>query len=75
MDQNQFNSTALGQLRPIHLQGCSDWAFIPDPLPKQWTIAPDTWPLLLQAREALARLDGMGHYMPNYNLLLLLKVI
>ena len=47
-----------------------DWAFIPEPLPYEWEISPDIWALLLQAREELARLDGVGRYMPNYNLLL-----
>ena len=46
------------------------WAFIPSPLMKKWEVPSDVWELLAQAREELARLDGVGRNMPNYNLLL-----
>lgn len=45
-------------------------AFIPNPLPPQWNWPVALWPLLLKAREELARLDGVGRHLPNPNLLL-----
>lgn len=70
MDKNLFSEKSPGRLIPITLQNEPDWAFIPAPLPKNWKIPKDIWPLLLKAREELARLDGIGRHMPNYDLLL-----
>lgn len=70
MDRAAFTESAPGRLMEISVEDNKDWAFIPDPLPDKWEVSPDIWALLLQAREELARLDGVGRYMPNYNLLL-----
>lgn len=70
MDRTLFTSDAPGQLREIIVQGAKDWAFIPNPLPKKWDIPNEIWHLLVEARQELARLDGVGRYMPTYNLLL-----
>lgn len=45
-------------------------AFLPDPIPPAWTFPTDLWPLLVKARVALATLNGVGRYLPNYDLLL-----
>ncbi len=45
-------------------------AFVPSPLPRDWQLPPTLWPKLAQAREAIARLDGVGRHMPNHKLLL-----
>jgi hypothetical protein len=69
MDKTLFTPDAPGQLREIIVQGTRDWAFIPNPLPEKWDIPNEIWPLLVEARQELARLDGVGRYMPTYNLL------
>jgi Fic family protein len=70
MDESLFTEKALGRLHKINILGSSDWAFIPTPLPSRWRISSGLWPLLAEAREELARLDGVGRHMPNYELLL-----
>lgn len=70
MDRSLFTDNASGRLIKIAIQGRSDWAFVPDQLPSHWEIPTDLWPLLAEAREELARLDGVGRHMPNYDLLL-----
>ncbi len=70
MEKSAFTDSAPGRFFEISVESKKDWAFIPDPLPDKWEISADIWDLLAQAREELARLDGVGRYMPNYNLLL-----
>jgi len=70
MDKSLFTDKAIGKLVKIHVHGQEDWAFIPAPLPENWRIPDSIWPLLMQAREEMARLDGIGRHMPNYELLL-----
>lgn len=70
MDRSVFTPDAPGRLWEISTEGSKDWAFIPKPLPERWNVPTEIWPLLVQAREELARLDGVGRYMPNYDLLL-----
>lgn len=70
MDRSIFTATSTGRLWEISSEGYKDWAFVPDPLPADWEMPSELWELLVQAREELARLDGVGKYMPNYNLLL-----
>jgi Fic family protein len=70
MDQSIFTANAPGELREISIGEHKDWGFIPHPLPDNWEMPTAIFSLLMQAREELARLDGVGKYMPNYNLLL-----
>lgn len=70
MDRSVFTADAPGKFWEISLHGSKDWAFIPEPLPERWDVPTEIWSLLVQAREELARLDGVGRYMPNYNVLL-----
>ena len=70
MDKNLFVEGFPGRLWEITLDSKPDWAYIPNPLPQFWELSKDVWELLAQAREELARLDGVGRNMPNYNLLL-----
>ena len=70
MDKSLFTEKSLGKLISIHTQEWGDWAFIPDPLPTKWSVPEDLWPALLEAREELARLDGIGRHMLSYDLLL-----
>ncbi len=70
MDKTLFVENFPGSLREISANGKKDWAFIPNPLPTSWEMTHEMWTLLMEAREELARLDGIGRNMPNYNLLL-----
>ncbi|MGF1515129.1 MAG: Fic family protein [Elainellaceae cyanobacterium] len=80
MDRSVFTENSPGRLWEVSVTDSRDWAFIPspllsewktnDPLPDSWESSTAIWSLLLQAREALARLDGVGRYAQNYNLLL-----
>jgi Fic family protein len=70
LDREIFKPCAPGKLWEISAEGIKDWAFIPNPLPNEWEMSTRLWDLLVQAREELARLDGVGRYMPNHNLLL-----
>jgi Fic family protein len=51
-------------------RGERDWAFIPDEVPPSWQFDPFLWPLLVEARAALGKLDGIGLALPNPQLLL-----
>jgi Fic family protein len=70
MDKKLFSSGSPGKLTKINIFTEQDWAFVPDGLPTTLNISETLWPLLLKAREELARLDGVGRHMPNYELLL-----
>lgn len=45
-------------------------AFVPDPLPPHWSWPNELWPLLADAKAALARLDGIGTYLADPEMLL-----
>lgn len=45
-------------------------AFVPHPLPPDWTWPEELWPVLLEAHKALASLDGTGKHLPNPELIL-----
>ena len=70
MEKSLFSISSPGTLKQVYIQDFKDWAFVPEPLPKEWTPSPEIWPLLAEAREELARLDGIGRHMPDYELLL-----
>lgn len=70
MDKSYFSDRSPGELVNIDIHGGRDCAFVPSQLPDDYEIPLELWPLLAEAREELARLDGIGRHMPNYNLLL-----
>lgn len=70
MDRSLFVHEAPGELREIVVEGTKDWSFIPALLPTRLEIPEEIWCLLVQAREELARLDGVGRHMQAYELLL-----
>ncbi|NJK28906.1 MAG: hypothetical protein HC940_01540 [Acaryochloris sp. SU_5_25] len=41
----------------VSVDGKQDWAFIPSPLPEDWTVPDEIWELLAQAREELALVE------------------
>ena len=69
MDSSKFNKNRTGELVKIYLPE-ADWAFVPYPLPQSWEFPEHLWPLLAQAKESIARLDGIGRTLPNPELLL-----
>lgn len=69
MDKALFSNRSPGTLVSI-LAPEPNCAFIPSPLPRDWRLPPDLVPLLVDARQALARLDGAGRYMPSNTFLL-----
>lgn len=70
MDVNRFKSNSPGRLIRVSLGVEGDFAFVPDPLPRKWSVPIELWPLLASARESLARLDGIGRTLPDPELLL-----
>jgi Fic family protein len=70
MDKNAFTSRSPGKLAPITTPVGRDWAFIPDGLPPKWDFDPQLWPLLVEAKEALGTLNGIGQILPQPELLL-----
>ena len=70
MDISKFTEHSPGQIIEISgLPGITH-AFVPNPLPPEWDWPDRLWPLLMKAREELARLDGVGKHLPNPQLLL-----
>lgn len=68
MDRSRFTSNLSGTLVPID---GSEISFLPNALPPQnWQMPEKMWPLLIDARAALARLDGIGRTLPDHELLL-----
>ena len=60
MDKSKFTEKAPGRLVPVALPA-SDWAFVPNALPPIWEFPrPKLWPLLVDAKEALGTLNGIG---------------
>jgi len=70
VDKSVFSTESPGYLVPIEVNDETDWSFVPHPLPAEFKLEPESWPLLLKAKEELARLDGVGRHLPNQELLL-----
>ena len=70
MDIGQFGQDRTGELVPVHGVPEVTHAFVPNPLPPAWKWPSELWPLLLDARTALASLDGIGKHLPNPELVL-----
>jgi Fic family protein len=71
MDVKDFTDSMTGVLVPV-LKPTADVsiAFVPNPLPPAWEWPGSLWPLLLEARRALASLDGTGKHLPDPDILL-----
>ena len=60
-----------GRLLPISsVAADAQLAFVPNPLPPQWSWPERLWKLLVEARTCLASLDGTGKHLPNPEILL-----
>jgi cell filamentation protein, protein adenylyltransferase len=70
MDIRAFGPRKPGKIVEVSgLPGITH-AFIPDPLPPNWQWPPHLLELLVNARVALATLDGVGRHLPSPELLL-----
>jgi Fic family protein len=69
MEKNKFSSASPGKLVRVNTPD-PDWAFVPEPIPRNWALPVDLYPKLIIARDKLARLEGAGKYMPASSLLL-----
>lgn len=70
MDITKFTPNKTGDIVEVSGIPGVTHSFIPAPLPPNWQWDQNLWTLLLEARTALARLDGVGRYLPSTNLLL-----
>lgn len=70
MDATLFGSNKTGILVPIKVSSGEDYAFIPNPLPPDWSFGIKLWPLLTEAHKRLGMLDGIGRTLPDPQLLL-----
>jgi Fic family protein len=70
MDHSKFGTKKAGELVPISGLVGATHAFVPDDLPPKWEWDNDLYKLLIDARTAIASLDGIGRHLPNPDLLL-----
>lgn len=71
MEKEGFTAGSPGQLVSIpHDTPDVEYAFVPNPLPPAWQWPGSLWPLLSEAKMALASLDGTGKYLPNPEIVL-----
>lgn len=70
MDPGKFGKQFPGRLVEIATLRKKDWAFVPDELPPRWTFPDHLWPLLVDAKEALGTLNGIGQILDEPELLL-----
>jgi len=70
MDTKHFTNKSPGKLVRIETLWGTDHAFIPDPLPPAWDFPHRLWPLLAEAKEQVALLEGIGRGLANPNILL-----
>lgn len=59
-----------GRFVPIAGVDGATQAFVPNPLPPAWEWPSEMWPLLIEAKTALAHLDGVAKHLPNPQILL-----
>jgi Fic/DOC family N-terminal len=57
MDIRKFKESTPGQIVPID---GGEHAYVPNPLPPKWKFPEKLWPLLLEAKEKLMLLEGLG---------------
>lgn len=70
MDAKKFANEKTGTLVPIKTPVGADFAFVPNALPPNWELPLNLYPLLVEARAAVAKLDGIGQTLPDQELLL-----
>jgi len=71
MDERLFTPSMTGRLVPV-TKPYPDVkvAFVPNPLPPNWSWPGELWKYLIEARKCLASLDGTGKHLPNPEIIL-----
>lgn len=69
MGNNRFQDPTTGKLVKI-LPQYDDLAFVPAPLPPNWSFPEHLWPKVAEAKQLLGELDGIGRTLQNPDLLL-----
>ncbi len=67
MDKSIFKPGMPGRVVPIEL---GEHAFIPDPLPPNWDFPVQFWPLVVEAKQNIGLLEGIGRLLPDPAILL-----
>lgn len=67
MEATRFSSQSPGEVISI---GHGEHAFVPQPLPPDWTFPAGLWPLLAEAKQQIGILEGIGRNLPNPAILL-----
>lgn len=71
MDREEFTPSKTGRLVPIPARSADvAFAFVPDGLPPRWALPHEQYTLLIEARSALASLNGVGRHLPNPEIVL-----
>lgn len=70
MNLDDFGPNKTGNVVRTGLGKPVEYAFVPEPLPPDWKWPESLWPLLMKARERIARLNGVGKHLTNPQLLL-----
>lgn len=70
MNIHEFGPSSPGELIEVSGIFGAESAFVPVPLPPKWEWPVAMWPLLMEARIALASLSGIGAYLPDPQLIL-----
>lgn len=65
-----FGTMKSGILVPIKTLQGDDHAFVPSDLPRNWPFSETVWPLLVEARDRVSLLNGIGQTLPHPRLLL-----
>ena len=66
MDIRKFKETTPGRIVPID---GGEHAYVPNPLPPKWKFPEKLWPLLLEAKEKLMLLEGLGRTLRDPSIL------
>ena len=69
MDAQSFSRKSPGKLIPASAE-VGGLAFLPNPLPPRWSVPADLYDLIIEARAAVAELNGIGRTIPDHRLLL-----
>lgn len=70
MDAASFTDRKTGDLVQIETELSPDWAFVPNLLPPAWEMPDSLTDRAMEAWGCLEKLDGIGHTLPNPELLL-----
>lgn len=70
MKPEAFVADAPGELVRITPSNGAEFAFVPAPLPPDWEWPHALWPLLMKAREGIARLQGISSTLPDPQIIL-----